>query len=736
MKKIYSALLLSAMSWAALAQSPQYYNSTTVGGSNVFPFGNTTTRKVQWRFPANTFGTSGAGNGNVGSGNNITTVYFYTSTNTSNTYPILNIRLKQNGNGLVGGGNFDTGMTLVYQGTNVTKTGVTNGWMQFILQTPFTYDPSQPLLIEVEHNATSGTGPYINQTTTWTGPGFGREWGDYGNSTYSGGDANVVGFGIDVVPNTPCTVTPGPNTIVPVSYSACAGGQNPSLGVANSYSFGGITYQWQMSTQSSAGQYTAMTGYTNSAVQMPTLAATSWFQLVATCTNVTNGSTTLSPIEVYVYPPYVGTAPYHESFESIGMNNKLPNCSWFSQQLGAGVETYTSANTNGRVARTGNAFSSFYMTPYGAKTVYTHGMQLEPGVTYSASLWYQTEYYGYNNWTDLSILVGPSQSATGQTTIVSTNGPAISNVYKPLSGTFQVPTSGIYYVAVRGTAVSGSAQYLTWDDLAIEIPCSLNTPSLTVASSQGTICAGQQVVLTAGGVDSYLWSTGDQGNSINVTPPFPGPQTYYVTGTSTLTGCSLSIPQYVMVNPTPEIYALSVPATACDGQQVILYAAGADNYIWSNNTTGAVVSMIATSPGGTVAVSGTNQYNCQSTAVINLVVHAKPNVSAVYNSTMCVGEPLTITSNVRRVTRLLLHMECFTVILLLLNQAAQLSSRSPEPTTTDVHSRLLPRLLLTHVLRFRNYNRSKGSRYIQILQAVCSPSSSILRLQKTFRSAM
>ena len=91
---------------------------------------------------------------------------------------------------------------------------------------------------------------------------------------------------------------------------------------------------------------------------------------------------------------------------------------------------------------------------------YTNGIYLKAGVTYSAALWYQTEYYGYNNWTDLSILYGTTQTATGQVTIATTAGPAISNVYKSLSNTFTVPTSGIYYIAVRGTGnTSSSAQY-------------------------------------------------------------------------------------------------------------------------------------------------------------------------------------------------------------------------------------------------------------------------------------
>src|SRR5688572_24527192 len=190
MKKIYSSIVLLVITLSAWAQTPQYYNSNVpTGGANVYPFGNSTVRKVQWRISANSLGT-------VGPGNNITAVYFLTQNNLSNTYPIINIKMKQNGGGLSGGGLFDTGMQTVYTGINVTKTAVPNGWMQFILQTPFTYDPSQPLLLEVEQNSTNSSGPYIWQTAGWGGAGFGRQWGDYGQSSYIGGDGNVVHFGI------------------------------------------------------------------------------------------------------------------------------------------------------------------------------------------------------------------------------------------------------------------------------------------------------------------------------------------------------------------------------------------------------------------------------------------------------------------------------------------------------------------------------------------------------------
>src|SRR5690606_7502783 len=130
--------------------------------------------------------------------------------------------------------------------------------------------------------------------------------------------------------------------------------------------------------------------------------------------------------------------PYHEGFEEIQADNTLPNCSWSASNLGVNQsnQTYMVAANNNRVPHTGSKFASFYYGTIGDSYFYTNGIYLTAGVTYSAGLWYTTEIYGYNNWTDLSIMYGPSQSTTGLVTIASTNGPAISMVHKLLSNTF------------------------------------------------------------------------------------------------------------------------------------------------------------------------------------------------------------------------------------------------------------------------------------------------------------
>ncbi len=637
MKKIYSSIVL-LMATVSLWAQPTFFNYNTIAGSNAFPWGSAT-KKIQWRINANSLGT-------VTSGNNITVIYFMMATSGTNTYPILNIGLKQGITQFAGGGNFETGFTNVFSGTNVTKTGTAGGWISFTLSTPFFYDPNQPLFIDVEQNASSATGMNQCQTSP-AGPGSGRQYGNYGSTAYTGVDATVAHFGIDVVPAVPCSSIPSANSVAGPTAAICPNGSVP-MNVTNTYSAasGGITYQWQSSTTSSVGPFTSIPSGTTAYFSAPNVTVNTWYQAVITCTNVA-GTTTSSPYAATVAPVYTTTAPYYEGFEGIGVANKLPNCSWAASNMPTTCQTNVTSNTLGRTPRTGSSFASFYYNPGSTNYFYTNGIYLKAGVTYSAALWYQTEYYGYNNWTDLSILYGTTQTATGQVTIATTAGPAISNVYKSLSNTFTVPTSGLYYIAVRGTGnTSSSAQYLSWDDLSITIPCndsSPNHPTMSLSANNATVCANDQVGLTAGGADTYTWSTGANGSTISDSPL--SSTIYSVIGTNTLTGCSDTLYQSIFVNPSPAIYVIPNKPSVCLGSSAIITAFGANSYTWSNGANGSNVS-VSPSANTTYTVLGTNALGCVGTAVQSIGVMPLPTVTAVSSAPneMCVKENAILTA--------------------------------------------------------------------------------------------
>ncbi len=640
MKKLLQLSLLF-FAGVTLAQTPMYFNGNTAGGANSIPFNAivTTWRHCQFFIPANSIG-------GVSAGNNITKIYFHAASTANITYPNFTLRLKTgSGTGLSGvaNGPFETGMTTVYQQAN-TAVSTTNGlWFSFTLQTPFLYDPSKPLIVDIEHDQTSGTGPTINQPGSVPGGGIGRQYGDNNNNPINGTGTQLINFGIDVIPATPCNAAPPTYTMNIVNYTTCPSIPNPTLAVSQTYSLGGLTYQWMSSTSTQFGPYAPINTNTLSSMVVPTLAATTWYQLVVTCTNVANASTTLAPTEIFVNTlNTTNTVPYVEDFEGIALANRLPNCSWYVTSYGNATKTHISAGPNNLVANSGTKFAAFNNTSPGTNYYFTNQIWLDAGVTYSAGMWYQTDLTGATNWSNLSILLGTSQSSAGLVPIVSA-APAVSPVYKPLSNLFTVSTSGYYHVAVKATGNAGIAQNLSWDDLSITIPCKAgtNTPTITLSQASSTVCQGDLVSVTASGATSYTWSDGSTGSQLVDTP---GASTsYVVTGLNQLTGCTATMGLNIKVNPSPYVSAIAVPVEVCKGKPVTLMAGGAASYVWSSNAFGSVVT--DTPNGSTLySVIGTGTNNCTGMATVSVTVLKLPTVGASGSTAqLCLGEALTLT---------------------------------------------------------------------------------------------
>jgi hypothetical protein len=640
MRKIFTAFLLVMVTATVIGQVPMFFNTNTATGGNAIPFNSGATltwRRAQWFIAAGSLGT-------VTAGNQITAVYFHFSNTQTRVYPNFAVRLKTGtGTGLTGvaAGPFEAGMTTVFSATNYTLTSSAGNWYQILLPTPFLYNPAAPLYVEIEHDATSGTGPTVYQGANITGPGNGRQWGDISPANITSVGSNQVNFGIDVIPAVPCNAAPASNTQVPLSFTTCVGIPNPTITLATTYTFGGITYQWQSSTLSPVGPFAAVPGATNSAAPIPTIGVTTWYQVVATCTNPGGGSTTLTPSEFYVAGSTTHTAPYTEDFEGIMMNNRLPNCSWSSSSTGTAVTTNITANTNNRIPNSGSKFGSFVNIP-GTHYVYTDGIWMEPGITYSGSLWYTTDLTGANNWSNLSLLIGTTPSTTGLVPITTVNGAVISPIYKSMSNTFSVNTPGYYYVAIRATAASGGAPYLSFDDLAITIPCSVNTPSVALSANNTTICQGSSVLLTASGADTYSWSSGGTGTTKTETPL--SSTQFYVSGTRTLTGCGNTAVININVKPSPNVTAMAFPPEVCKGSAVSLMASGASNYAW---TTGGVGPVVSATPNAQTSytVAGTATNNCTKSSVVTVNVLNLPTVTAVSSrNAICDGESVQLTA--------------------------------------------------------------------------------------------
>lgn len=190
--------ILMVLSLSIFAQ-PQYYNFQNVGASNnSFPFNVTTGKEVQWLIPANSLNQPSP----LPSGNQITKMYFFTTSAASPTYTSFMIRAGQSSITQLPTGAWYTGqLDTVYYRASISMSSTANGWMVVTLDRPLTYDPSQSLIVEVSQCGHSGAGPTIRQNT------IGTQTRSYSGTTgcplvYSNQDGNIINFGVDVVPLT------------------------------------------------------------------------------------------------------------------------------------------------------------------------------------------------------------------------------------------------------------------------------------------------------------------------------------------------------------------------------------------------------------------------------------------------------------------------------------------------------------------------------------------------------
>jgi gliding motility-associated-like protein len=156
------------------------------------------------------------------------------------------------------------------------------------------------------------------------------------------------------------------------------------------------------------------------------------------------------------------------------------------------------------------------------------------------------------------------------------------------------------------------------------------------AGPDDTICPTQQATLTASGGSAYLWSTGGNTATINVSPLTT--TTYYVTAFGT---CNANDSVTVVVLPGPVVTATSnAPGnTINSGDLVTLSGNGATNYTWTSNPPDPTLAgqqnlqnpIVSPAVTTTYTVSGDDGSGCTGTASITIIVNVvnpQPNFGA------------------------------------------------------------------------------------------------------------
>lgn len=211
-------------------------------------------------------------------------------------------------------------------------------------------------------------------------------------------------------------------------------------------------------------------------------------------------------------------------------------------------------------------------------------------------------------------------------------------------GTFTNATNDTTYYIISPNDVGTFNLYFTvnncnssvTDTLQITIQSNV-TGSLSV-SPNDTVCQGQSVTLTASGGNSYLWNTGAQTASINVTTA--GLYTVIVSdacGSDTLN-------QQITINPLPNAtISVSGNTSICQGDSVLLTASGGNSYVWSNGSTS---SSIYVSAAGNYTVTATNNCGSNTSSAVVITINPLPNISITASqNTICGNQTATLTAN-------------------------------------------------------------------------------------------
>ena len=220
---------------------------------------------------------------------------------------------------------------------------------------------------------------------------------------------------------------------------------------------------------------------------------------------------------------------------------------------------------------------------------------------------------------------GNAYICTGNNTTLTASG-GVGYVWSTGATTPSINVSepNEYYVVARASNGCTDTAYVTVANF-----------NEVVISGNTSICAGESTTLSVTECTSYLWSTGETTQSIEVSTE----GLYSVTATNAQ--CEANTSVYVAVNalPTPTITGTTA---ICGGTSTTLTANGGTSYAWNN---GANTQSIEASSAGAYTVTVTNATGCTASAVTSVVSAPNPSVQISGNLTACQGESVTLTAS-------------------------------------------------------------------------------------------
>ncbi len=239
----------------------------------------------------------------------------------------------------------------------------------------------------------------------------------------------------------------------------------------------------------------------------------------------------------------------------------------------------------------------------------------------------------------------PTASISGNTTIcqgestalIANGGVGYSWSNGQFNDTIQVsPTiDSTFTVTVTNTSgcIDTQSQLITVNPL----------PTVSLASFID-VCENSAAISLSGGTPAGGTYSGIGVSNGNFDPTVAGVGTstifYSITDNS---GCSNIDSSTITVNPQPTI-SISSDTAICFGESVTLSANSGTNYVWSNGSTTASISVTPTAD-STFTVTVSNGNSCSSVDSVRVTVNALPTTSISGNTILCEGESTTLIAS-------------------------------------------------------------------------------------------
>lgn len=651
--KCISILLIIVGLNDSLTAQPQYYNYTGAGnGSNSFPFNVGGGKDVQLLYLSGEFNQPTP----APAGNIISVSLFFNAGFGPATYTDMTIKLGQsNITNLTSGAFYAGALTTVYYRASISLSTAASSWLTFTLDSPFAYDPTQSLIVDIGQCGASGT---LGGTNAYTNlSGVRRVWSVGGCPfvAYASSSIYIYNMGFTIGAASGPTVVTTAATAVTSTTASLNGTVNAN---GNSTT---VTFEYGLTTLYGTTVPGVPSPVTGSSVTPVTAAITGLtpgtlyhFRCKGTNSNGSANGADLT-FTTTTTPPTIVTNPASNIGATTAQLNGTVTANNFSTTVSFNWGlTIAYGNTLAGIPSpvTGNVPTAVLANIAGLTTGQTYHFRC---VGVNAG--------GTTNGADQSFIAGctipPAAGVVSGPSILCAY--SVGNVFGTdliagaTSYTWTLPPgcvitagAGTRYITVTWGATAGNVTVAGTNACGNGTPSSMAvslypppTPTITGTSSG---CQGFSAVYTTqAGMTGYIWTVSAGGiitagtgtNSVSVTWNAAGAQTVSV-NYANANGCYALTPvsYIVTVNALPAI-TITGTSSLCANSGYYNYSTqtGFTNYVWTISPGGTITLGQGTSQvqvnwnqvgAQWIAVNYTNPAGCSAPAPVQYAVTVNP----------------------------------------------------------------------------------------------------------------